>query len=65
MQKTSNDTGWICLHRKLLDNPICERADYLAVWVHLLLMANHKETTFIWNNKKQTLKAGQLLTDYV
>lgn len=62
MQKTSNDTGWICLHRKLLDNPICERADYLAVWVHLLLMANHKETTFIWNNKKQTLKAGQLLT---
>lgn len=62
MQKTSNDTGWICLHRKLLDNPICEKADYLAVWVHLLLMANHKETTFIWNNKKQTLKAGQLLT---
>lgn len=62
MQKISNDTGWVCLHRKLLDNPICEKADYLAVWVHLLLMANHKETTFIWNNKKQVLKAGQLLT---
>lgn len=62
MQNTNNDSGWVCLHRKLLNNPICEKADYLAVWVHLLLMANHKETTFIWNNKKQILKAGQLLT---
>jgi len=25
-------------------------------------MANHEETSFIWNNKRQILKAGQLLT---
>ena len=25
-------------------------------------MANHEETTFIWNNEKQILKSGQLLT---
>ena len=54
--------GWVVLHRKLLDNPISNKADYLSVWIHLLLMANHKETNFIWNNKKQTLKTGQLLT---
>lgn len=54
--------GWITLHRKLLKNPIACRSDYLAVWVHLLLMANHEETSFIWNNKKQILKKGQLLT---
>lgn len=34
----------------------------MALWVHLLLMANHEESTFIWNNHKQTLKSGQLLT---
>ena len=54
--------GWIALHRQLLKNPISNKADYLAVWIHLLLMANHEETHFIWNNKKQTLKRGQLLT---
>ncbi len=55
-------SGWICLHRKLLSNAISDKADYLAVWVHLLLMASHKPTYFIWNNKKQTLNPGQLLT---
>lgn len=54
--------GWITLHRKLLKNPICEKPSYLSVWIHLLLMANHEETSFIWNNKRQTLKRGQLLT---
>jgi hypothetical protein len=54
--------GWITLSRKLLDNPIFKKPDYLAVWMFLLLKANHKETSFIWNNKKHTLKKGQLLT---
>jgi hypothetical protein len=34
----------------------------MNVWIHLLLMANHEESSFIWNSKKQTLKSGQLLT---
>lgn len=54
--------GWITLHRKLLKNPICADAEYLSIWIHLLLMANHEDTSFIWNGKKQTLKRGQLLT---
>lgn len=56
------NSGWIAIHRKLLDNPIANKSDYMNLWIHLLLMANHKETTFIWNNQKQTLKPGQLLT---
>jgi DNA-binding transcriptional regulator YhcF (GntR family) len=56
------NNGWISLHRKLLDNPIASKSDYMNLWVHLLLMANHEETSFIWNNKKQILKPGQLLT---
>lgn len=56
------DQGWIKLHRKLLKNPISNKADYLSVWIHLLLLANHEPTSFIWNNKRQTLRKGQLLT---
>ena len=54
--------GWVKLSRRLLDNPIFQKPDYLAVWLFLLLSANHEETSFIWNNKKQILKKGQLLT---
>jgi hypothetical protein len=54
--------GYIKLYRSLLDNPMVNKSDYASLWIHLLLMANHKETTFIFNNKKETLKAGQLIT---
>ena len=55
--------GWISLHRKLLDNPIvCKDSDYLAVWVYLLLNATHKNYDVLFNGKRCTLKAGQLIT---
>ncbi|MFA5240730.1 MAG: hypothetical protein WC476_13625 [Phycisphaerae bacterium] len=53
--------GWIKLHRKLLDNALMTKSAYLQLWIALLLRANHKETTFIFNNQKQILKPGQLL----
>src|SRR3990167_8233639 len=56
------DYGWIKLYRKLLDNPISRRPHYLSLWVHLLLMATHKEHSFIWNNKKIIIAPGQVLT---
>jgi len=61
-KKNKLSVGWIKVSRKLVENPISSKPTYLSVWIHLLLMANHKETYFIWNNKKQTLKPGQLLT---
>jgi hypothetical protein len=54
--------GWVKLHRKILDNPICRKPNYSWLWVVLLLKANHKEHSFIWNNEKQICKKGQLLT---
>jgi len=54
--------GWIALHRKLLDNPIAERPHYLAVWVTLLLLANHKDKAFIYKNKKEVCHRGELVT---
>lgn len=65
-QETNLETGnngWVKIHRKLLENPISSNPNYLALWVHLLLMANHEEGhSFIWNNEIIVQKAGQFVT---
>ncbi|MEF2243999.1 hypothetical protein [Paenibacillus sp. IITD108] len=56
-------SGWIKLHRKILDNPIvCKDSDYLAVWTYLLLNATHKEYSAVFSGQKITLLPGQLIT---
>jgi DNA-binding transcriptional regulator YhcF (GntR family) len=54
--------GWIKLHRKLLSNCISNKPEYAWLWITLLLLAQHSESSFIWNNKKQILESGQFLT---
>lgn len=56
------DNGWIKLHRKILLNPICQRPQYLALWVLLLLKANHKPQQVMWNGGILIVKDGQLIT---
>ena len=57
------NNGFIKLHRKILENPIIMKdADYLALWIYLLLEAIHKENDKIFKGKRITLKAGQLIT---
>jgi hypothetical protein len=56
-------SGWIKLHRKMLDNPIvCKDSDHLAVWTYLLLNATHKEHPAVFGKEKITLMPGQLIT---
>jgi len=62
MSEHGQGNGWVKLHRKLLDNPIARRPLYCHLWVHLLLRASHKETFFIWNGQRRTLRPGQILT---
>lgn len=50
------------LHRRLLDNPIVRKPKYCHVWVTLLLKAAHKQSDFIWDNQRQSLRPGQLIT---
>ena len=58
-----NKSGWITLHRKLLDNPISSKPSWAWLWVVLLLLANHDEnSSFIWNGEKIILKKGQFVT---
>ena len=55
--------GWIKLHRKMLENPIvCKDADYLAVWVYLLLKASHGICPVMFKGEKIMLQPGQLIT---
>lgn len=59
----SEKNGWIKLHRKMLDNPIIMKdAEYLAVWMYLLLNATHAEYPALFKGKKIMLQPGQLIT---
>lgn len=54
-------TGFVKLHRKLLNNPIvCKDADHLAVWIWLLLKATWTESDVLFEKERIKLKPGQL-----
>lgn len=54
--------GWIKLHRKLLDKGYWDRSQYVHLWLHLLLSANHKPKEYMTNGNIILIKEGQLLT---
>jgi hypothetical protein len=56
------DTGYIKLYRCLKDNPIIQKPDYLAVWIHLLLSVNYQDKDLIFNGEKITIKSGSYIS---
>ena len=52
-------SGWIKLHRKLLDSPYFKDGDWLKVWVWMLLTASHGGKDVLFDGKRTTLKPGQ------
>jgi len=54
--------GYIYLHRRLKEKAFYKKPEYVLLWIHLLLSANHKESEIIWDNQVIKLKAGQLIT---
>jgi hypothetical protein len=54
--------GWIKLHRKFNDTSFKNRPLVVALFIHLLLNANHEDKKFYWNKKEIIIKKGQLLT---
>lgn len=54
-------TGWLKLHRSIIDNPLwgAEPFSKAQAWVHLLLIANHKDGGFIKNGQWIEVKRGQ------
>ncbi len=56
------DTGWVKIHRKLLENPFMRKPSYVSLWVTLLLKANHKPKEFMWNKGLILVQEGQMIT---
>ena len=56
------DRGFITIHRKLFDSYLAGNPYRLSLWVHLILLANHKDKKFLWNGKPVEVKRGQLIT---
>lgn len=54
-------SGWIKLHRSLCSSAVGAHPEYLAVWIHLLLMASHKPTERLVGRQVVKLEPGQLV----
>jgi len=55
-------SGWIQLHRKLLDNPIFKNHKLLQTFLYCLLRASHKEYDILIGEAIVHLKKGELAT---
>jgi hypothetical protein len=55
------DNGYIKLYRDLLNNSIAQKPNYLAVWVYILLSANHRDNYTIINGEKTLIEAGSFI----
>jgi hypothetical protein len=53
--------GWIKLHRSLQDSAIASHPEYLAVWVHLMLRAQHAACECVVGRQIIRLSPGQLV----
>ena len=54
-------SGWIKLHRKLIDSPVFDNDKLLRVWVWCLLRASHKERTVLVGLQEVTLNPGEFI----
>lgn len=57
------NSGYVKIHRKLLNNPIVMKdCEHLAVWIYLLLNATHQDRNVLFKGKKIIIGPGQLIT---
>jgi hypothetical protein len=54
--------GWIKVHRSLLDHPRKRDPDWVALWVHLMLSATHKDIRRTFDDHEIVIRPGQLIT---
>ncbi|WP_371378815.1 hypothetical protein [Sporomusa aerivorans] len=57
-------SGYILLHRRILEKPVWtgSTAEQKAILITILLLANHKEKSWVWNGKKFKAKPGQFVS---
>lgn len=53
---------YIKLYRKIKEKAWYQKSQYVHLWVHILIRAEHTEKEFRWNGSTQLTKRGQFLT---
>lgn len=61
MTKKAPNAGYIKTWRKIWDNPISHKPNYLAVFLYIVSHANYQDKDIIWNNKRVTIKRGSFI----
>lgn len=55
-------TGWVKMYRSLSSKAWYKKSNYVHLWVHILLKANHKQNEFWFNGKTVKVGRGQFIT---
>lgn len=65
-EKTSFDnnaqTGWVSVYRSIKDKGWYKKSEFVHLWVHILLKANHQEKEIWFNGENVLVKRGQFIT---
>lgn len=54
--------GWVKIHRKIKDNWIWQKPEYLMAWLDLIFRANYEESKILFDGEFKELKRGQFVT---
>ena len=54
--------GWIKLHRKLYEKGFSGMPDYVAIWLYILVHAQHKDQEIVLNKQVVKINRGSLIT---
>ena len=55
-------SGWVKLYRSLTKKGFYKKSDYVHLWIHILLKANHEPNEWIYKNQTMKVKRGQFIT---
>ena len=54
--------GWVKLHRQIIEAPWYTKSQYVHLWYHILMAANHQPNKWLYMNKPYDVKRGQFIT---
>lgn len=55
-------SGWVKIHRKIRDNWIWDKPEYLKAWLDLIFKANYEDKRVLLDGEVNNLKRGQFIT---
>lgn len=56
------DNGWLKLHRKIAGKGYYKKSEYVHLWIHLILKANHQSAEWMYKNEVFKIERGQMIT---